>query len=159
MTKSWFRKNHQSVSPARLAEAQNLVARQDAYDRAKEATVHLLTALKQWPGFDSTGNINGAIDHTLVNIDRLDDALDELRDQIDKLRGMQIAEMVQRSGHPSTLTVPVGSDINVLDAPTGVMRASRFPLPSALPDAATQRIVVPPKRKSIIDDPQTSDQQ
>ncbi|MGP5383402.1 hypothetical protein ACTXL8_14645 [Glutamicibacter arilaitensis] len=102
MSKFWFRKNHQSVSPARLAEAQNLVTRQEAYDRAKDATIHLLTALKQWPGFDSTGNINGAIDHTLVNIDRLDDALDELRDQIDKLRGQQVAEMVQRSGHPAT---------------------------------------------------------
>ncbi|WP_417364015.1 hypothetical protein [Glutamicibacter arilaitensis] len=102
MSKFWFRKNHQSVSPARLAEAQNLVTRQEAYDRAKDATIHLLTALKQWPGFDSTGNINGVIDHTLVNIDRLDDALDELRDQIDKLRGQQVAEMVQRSGHPAS---------------------------------------------------------
>ncbi|MCS3494096.1 hypothetical protein M2368_003124 [Arthrobacter sp. JUb119] len=101
MSKFWFRKNHQSVSPARLAEAQNLVTRQEAYDRAKEATVHLLLALKQWPGFDSTGNINGAIDHTLVNIDRLDDALDELRDQVDKFRGQQVAEMMQHSDHPS----------------------------------------------------------
>jgi len=103
MSKFWFRKNHASASPARLAEAQNLVRRQEAYDRAKDATIHLLTALKQWPGFDSTGNINGVIDHTLVNIDRLDDALDELRDHIDKLRGQQVAESIRRSGHPATL--------------------------------------------------------
>lgn len=102
MPKFWFRKNHELASPARVAEATNLVIRQEAYDRAKDATIHLLSALKQWPGFDSTGNINGVIDHTLVNIDRLDDALDDLRDQVDKFRGQQVAEMVRRSGHPST---------------------------------------------------------
>jgi len=102
MTRFWFRKNHELASPARVAEATNVVARQEAFDRAKDATLHLLTALKQWPGFDSTGNINGAIDHTLVNIDRLDDALDELRDQIDKVRTMQVAEAIRRSGHPAT---------------------------------------------------------
>jgi len=101
MTRFWFRKNHELASPARVAEATNVVARQEAFDRAKDATLHLLTALKQWPGFDSTGNINGAIDHTLVNIDRLDDALDELRDQIDRIRGQQVAEMIRRSGHPA----------------------------------------------------------
>jgi len=111
MSRFWFRKNHASASPARLAEAQNLVARQETYDRAKEATIHLLSALKQWPGFDSTGNINGAIDHTLVNIDRLDDALDELRDQIDRNRGQQVGEMIRRSGHPSTLKVSSESRI------------------------------------------------
>ena len=102
MTRFWFRKNHELASPARVAEATNVVVRQEAYDRAKDATSHLLSALKQWPGFDSTGNINGVIDHTLVNIDRLDDALDELRDQVDKVRGMQVAEAIRRSGHPAT---------------------------------------------------------
>lgn len=101
MSKFWFRKNHQLGGPARLAETQAVATRQEAYDRAKDATLHLMTALKQWPGFDSTGNINGVIDHTLVNIDRLDDALDDLRDQIDKLRGQQVADWVRRSGHPA----------------------------------------------------------
>lgn len=151
MSKFWFRKNHQLEGPARLAETQAVVTRQEAYDRAKEATIHLLTALKQWPGFDSTGNINGVIDHTLVNIDRLDDTLDDLRDQIDKLRGQQVAEMIRKSAHPSTLAVPAGTDINVLGAQAGVMRASAVPLPSSLPAASTQRFVVPPKRRSIHD--------
>ncbi|UTM47077.1 hypothetical protein [Glutamicibacter mysorens] len=101
MSKFWFRKNHQLDGPARLAETQAVVTRQESYDRAKEATIHLLTALKQWPGFDSTGNINGVIDHTLVNIDRLDDALDDLRDQIDRLRRQQAADLINRSDHPS----------------------------------------------------------
>ena len=101
MSKFWFRKNHQLDGPARLAETQAVVTRQESYDRAKEATIHLLTALKQWPGFDSTGNVNGVIDHTLVNIDRLDDALDDLRDQIDRLRRQQAADLIKRSDHPS----------------------------------------------------------
>lgn len=117
MTRFWFRKNHELASPARVAEATNVVARQEAFDRAKDATLHLLTALKQWPGFDSTGNINGAIDHTLVNIDRLDDALDDLRVQVDKFRAMQVAEMVRRSGHPAGLAVFDESQIRHANLP------------------------------------------
>jgi len=124
MTKFWFRKNHASDSPARLAENQNLVSRHETFDRAREATIHLLTALKQWPGFDSTGTIDGAIDHTLVNIDRLDDALDELRDMVDKFRsirtitvktdinsitrsGFYNADTIRNSGHPSTVQIDI----------------------------------------------------
>lgn len=86
MTRFWFRRNHQAETTARVAEASRAVSRQESYNRAKDATLHLMTALKQWPGFDSTGSIIGVIDHTQVNIDRLDDALDDLRDQIDAFR-------------------------------------------------------------------------
>ncbi|MFK0082748.1 hypothetical protein [Glutamicibacter sp. NPDC090743] len=150
MSKSWFRKNHQSENPARIAEAHNVVARQDAYDRAKEATVHLLIALKQWPGFDSTGNINGVIDHTLVNIDRLDDALDELRDQIDKLRGQQVAEMVQRSGHPS-----MRSPENMMVQPSGqtirvTLGGSMVATPKSVADQVTKKLDEVLNQKGIV---------
>lgn len=115
MSKFWFRKNHASSSPARLAETQNLLARQEAYDRAKDATVHLLIALKQWPGFDSTGSIGGAIDHTLVNIERLDDALDDLRDHVDQFRLASKAQAAQQTVPVSSgnITVTVGGSTQV----------------------------------------------
>jgi len=125
MTKYWFRKNHASASPERLAEAQNLVARQEVYDRAKDATIHLLTALKQWPGFDSTGSNGGAIDHTLVNIERLDDALDDLRDQVDKLRGQQVADALRRGGHQVNLR-------DSLDSTVSDVKTTNVPSPLAV---------------------------
>lgn len=150
MSKFWFRKNHQLDGPARLAETQAVVTRQESYDRAKEATIHLLTALKQWPGFDSTGNINGVIDHTLVNIDRLDDALDDLRDQIDKLRGQQVAEMIRQSGHPSmrspenALVQPSGQTIRVsLGGPVAAT-------PKSVADRVTKRLDEVLKQKGVV---------
>jgi len=102
MTRFWFRKNHVAASPARVAEVTNVVVREQTFDSAEEATVNLLQALGQWRDFDSTGNVNGAIEHTLVNIDRLDDALDDLRDQVDKFKDQEMAEKIAGSGHPST---------------------------------------------------------
>lgn len=101
MTRFWFRRNNEVAAPARVAEVTNLVVRQETFDRAKASALHLLKALEQWPAFDSTGNVGGAIDHTLVNIDNLDDALDDLRDQIDKHKAQELADKIAASGHPS----------------------------------------------------------
>lgn len=115
MSKFWFRKNHQLDGPARLAETQAVATRQEAYDRAKDATIHLLTAFKQWPGFDSTGSIIGVIDHTQVNIDRLDDALDDLRDQIDAFRGEILREKFEDTDRSALGVVRPGISVEIID--------------------------------------------
>ena len=85
--KRFFRANPVPKGPATVAEAAALEKRTEAYERVRAASIHLLVALKQWPGFDATGNIDGAIDHTLVNMDRLDTELDALHDAIKAFRG------------------------------------------------------------------------
>ena len=93
MAKRFFRNNGRQGTPARLAEDKALVARNKAYDDAREKAVRVLQALKCWPAYDATGNISGAIDHTLANIEALDAALDELHEQIDKFRGQKSVQL------------------------------------------------------------------
>lgn len=115
MTRFWFRRNHQAETTARVAEASRAVSRQESYNRAKDATLHLMTALKQWPGFDSTGSIIGVIDHTQVNIDRLDDALDDLRDQIDAFRGEILREKFEDADRSALGVVRPGISVEKID--------------------------------------------
>lgn len=85
MAKRWFRANTAGrVTPASVADASALEARVDVYEQAKTKAYHLLASLKAWQAFDATGNVSGAIDHTLVNIDDLHDDLDALYAQIVK---------------------------------------------------------------------------
>lgn len=115
MTRFWFRRNHQAETAARVAGASRAVSRQESYNRAKDATLHLMTALKQWPGFDSTGSIIGVIDHTQVNIDRLDDALDDLRDQIDAFRGEILREKFEDADRSALGVVRPGISVEKID--------------------------------------------
>ncbi|GGJ74559.1 hypothetical protein [Glutamicibacter ardleyensis] len=88
VSRRYFRANTGSkVTPAAVAEASALEARVAAYEQAKTKAYHLLSSLKVWQGFDATGNISGAIEHTLTNIDDLHDDLDALYAQIVKFRG------------------------------------------------------------------------
>lgn len=90
--KRFFRHNGGRGAEA-AAEAKAVQARQDVFDRAKDKAVHLLHALKSWPGYDATGNIEGAMAHTDATIDALDEVLDELRDEMDKFRGIKRVEI------------------------------------------------------------------
>lgn len=88
VARRYFRANTSSkATPATVVEASALETRVAAYEQAKTKAYHLLSSLKVWQGFDATGNIDGAIDHTLVNIDDLHDDLDALYAQIVKFRG------------------------------------------------------------------------
>lgn len=85
MAKRWFRSNTAGrVTPAAVAESSALETRIAVYEQAKTKAYHLLASLKAWQAFDATGNVAGAIDHTLVNIDDLHDDLDALYAQIVK---------------------------------------------------------------------------
>ncbi|WP_313813020.1 hypothetical protein [Glutamicibacter sp.] len=92
MAKRYFRHNGGRGAEAN-AEAKACQVRQETFDRAKDKAVHLLHALKSWPGYDATGNILGAMDHTDATIDALDEVLDELRDEMDKFRGIKCVEI------------------------------------------------------------------
>ena len=83
----FFRPNPaQKNSPSALAEEAGVKVREAVYKRALARGHHVVTALKSWPGYDATGHILPAMDHTLANISAARAALDDLEEQITQFR-------------------------------------------------------------------------
>ncbi|MDR4533237.1 hypothetical protein [Glutamicibacter sp. PS] len=76
----------QSPTPRDVAAASAAHRQREAHQAAKLATDRLRAALGVWFDFDSTGNIDGAINHTIVRGEELVERLRELQDVAEPFR-------------------------------------------------------------------------